>query len=106
MDNGVRPPSPLVPMETRLKNVGPQQAVLHERGLMTHLATNRWLVRSVSVRRLGVWVDYYHTVRPHQSMDNKPLTGDWPDGESDDVPTVVCRKRLGGLLKHYERKAA
>ena len=55
---------------------------------------------------ISEWVDYYHTVRPHQSMDNKPLTGDWPNRESDDVPTVVCRKRLGGLLKHYERKAA
>lgn len=47
-------------------------------------------------------VDYYHAQRPHQSKDNKPLLR-LPantDGE------VLCEERLGGLLKHYYRKAA
>ena len=54
------------------------------------------------------YVDYYQTVRPHQSLGNKPLTGDWPEPNSGTPPDgdVVCRTRLGGLLKHYERNAA
>jgi len=54
------------------------------------------------------YVAYYQTVRPHQSLDNKPLTGVWPDPESAEPPDaeIICHKRLGGLLKHYERKAA
>ncbi len=54
------------------------------------------------------YVDYYQTVRPHQSLDNKPLTGDWPEPESGEPPNgeIICHTRLGGLLKHYERKAA
>jgi Integrase core domain len=54
------------------------------------------------------YVDYYQTVRPHQSLENKPLTGDWPDPTSGEPPDgeIVCHSRLGGLLKHYERQAA
>jgi putative transposase len=51
------------------------------------------------------FVDYYHTQRPHQSMGNKPLlklTGAEPAEHGE----VVCEERLGGLLKHYYRKAA
>ena len=54
------------------------------------------------------YVEYYHTERPHQAMGNIPLTGDWPEPK-DDPPedvAVECRTRLGGLLQHYERKAA
>jgi hypothetical protein len=57
---------------------------------------------------------YYHTERPHQGRENevlvpcvagksgspKPVHADDPIGE------VRCRTRLGGLLKHYERRAA
>lgn len=54
------------------------------------------------------YVDYYHAYRPHQRKDNKPLLGVWP--EVDDPPEkegeVICRQWLGGVLKHYERKAA
>ena len=45
----------------------------------------------------------FHEHRPHQSQGNKPIraTGDAPaPGE------VCCESRLGGLLKHYYRKAA
>ncbi|MCA9123629.1 MAG: hypothetical protein H6822_00655 [Planctomycetaceae bacterium] len=57
---------------------------------------------------ISEYVDFYQTVRPHQSLDNKPLTGNWPEPESDKAPAgeSVCHLRLGGLLKHYERKAA
>lgn len=57
---------------------------------------------------ISEYVDYYLTVRLHQNMGNKPLTGDWPteNGQLPDDSQIVCRERLGGLLKHYERKAA
>ncbi|QDT68782.1 Integrase core domain protein [Planctomycetes bacterium MalM25] len=54
------------------------------------------------------YCDYYHACRPHQRKENKPLLGVWP--EVDDPPSedeeIVCRQWLGGVLKHYERKAA
>ena len=54
------------------------------------------------------YCDYYHHVRPHQRKDNKPLLGVWP--EIDDPPDkdgeIICQEWLGGVLKHYERKAA
>lgn len=51
---------------------------------------------------------FYNELRPHQRKGNKPLRGVWP--EVDDPPSgveeLVCRERLGGVLRHYERKAA
>jgi putative transposase len=54
------------------------------------------------------YVEHYHTERPHQAKGNVPLTGEWPDsdGRPPDPELIVCRTRLGGLLKHYERRAA
>jgi putative transposase len=48
------------------------------------------------------YLTYYHEERPHQGKGNVPLTGDSAPTEGD----VVCRERLGGLLRHYYRKAA
>ena len=55
------------------------------------------------------YVDYYHTHHPHQGLGNTTinrlrLVEDLAD--DDDTQEVVCRVRLGGLLKHYERRAA
>jgi putative transposase len=59
------------------------------------------------------WLDHYHAERPHQGRENELLV--WPPGmrksKAADAATfslreVRCRKRLGGLLKHYERIAA
>jgi putative transposase len=53
------------------------------------------------------YVDYYDTERPHQAKGNLPLVGEWPAlGEVPGAEGIVCRERLGGLLKHYERRAA
>lgn len=55
------------------------------------------------------WVTYYHTVRPHRGLGNVPITGSLPPPEpleSFQLEGVECQARLGGLLKHYERKAA
>jgi hypothetical protein len=48
------------------------------------------------------YVDHYNKERPHQGLKNEPLSPlDYPsEGE------IHCKERLGGLLKHYYRKAA
>jgi putative transposase len=54
------------------------------------------------------FVAYYNEQRPHSSRGYLPLSMDRPPdsvvclGPGD----VVCHERLGGLLRHYERKAA
>jgi len=54
------------------------------------------------------YLDYYNSLRPHQSVDNRPLQGNWSN--ADDPPAegenVICHQRLGGVLRHYERRAA
>ena len=50
------------------------------------------------------FLEYYHKKRPHQGKGNEllipPNSPRLTDGE------IVCEERLGGLLKHYYRKAA
>jgi hypothetical protein len=54
------------------------------------------------------YVDFHNSVRLHQDLENRPLTGDWPDENEPfaEGETIVCRESLGGLLRHYERVAA
>jgi len=51
---------------------------------------------------------FYNEVRPHQTLDNRPLTGKWPavDDPFTEGEKIVCHEKLGGLLRHYERVAA
>jgi putative transposase len=66
-------------------------------------------------------VTHYHEERPHQAKENDPLVTPAPEANPskakrktkdksppDVVPIsqIECRQRLGGLLKHYYRKAA
>jgi putative transposase len=51
------------------------------------------------------FADYYNRWRPHQSRDNRPLTGEPAPGAAVPVGAVTCEERLGGLLKHYVRAA-
>jgi putative transposase len=58
---------------------------------------------------LSTWLDYYHRFRPHQGLGNVVLSMPEPRPDVIDVlgsNDVVCKEWLGGLLKHYERKAA
>jgi len=58
---------------------------------------------------LSTWLDYYHRFRPHQGLGNVLLTTHQPLSPTEEAigpDDVVCRQWLGGLLKHYERKAA
>ncbi len=57
---------------------------------------------------VSTFVDYCHTQRPHQAKRNRPLlklveSPTAPPSSSDDI---LCEERLGGLIKHYYRKAA
>jgi putative transposase len=50
------------------------------------------------------YADYYNRPRPYQALGNRP-----PDDEPAAVAAagaVVCAERLGGLLRHYQRRAA
>jgi putative transposase len=64
-------------------------------------------------------VTHYHEERPHQSKENAPLirgpaepqkkgrkTAAPPPPDVVPIGDIQCRQRLGGLLKHYSRKAA
>jgi putative transposase len=56
------------------------------------------------------FAEHYHAERPHQGLDNEvpKLIGKQRKRRPDLIPLsdVACQKRLGGLLKHYHRKAA
>jgi putative transposase len=51
---------------------------------------------------IGEYVTYYHEERPHQGRGNVPLTPHTAAADGE----VVCRERLGGLLRHYYRRVA
>ena len=53
------------------------------------------------------FVEYYNNLRPHQGVENIPLSGKVPDEQrvAIDPDEVVCKEWLCGVLKHYERKA-
>jgi putative transposase len=59
----------------------------------------------------SVFLDYYHQRRPHQGKENELLVarrGARPKPRRDVtiLADVRCEQQLGGLLKHYYRKAA
>jgi len=52
---------------------------------------------------------YHNEFRPHQGLGNRPLgVQEEPPVDSEELGPhgVACRQWLGGLLKHYERRAA
>jgi putative transposase len=51
------------------------------------------------------YVEHYLTERPHQSKENAPLVNQ-DDGSECASGEVVCRDRLGGVLRDYRRVAA
>ena len=52
------------------------------------------------------YVEHYHTERPHQGLGNRVITDETPRAPPATSATMLCRTRLGGLLKHYYRIAA
>jgi transposase InsO family protein len=51
------------------------------------------------------YIEHYHHERPHQAKGNRLLFPQPSDSRPRDGP-VLCKQRLGGLLKFYHRKAA
>ncbi len=55
------------------------------------------------------YANYYNELRPHQSLGNMPLSRVGhppPQAVDDDTGQIHRHAYLGGLLNHYERKAA
>lgn len=50
-----------------------------------------------------VWLDYYHTERPHQGTDNNVISADF---RRTSAGPVKRQERLGGIVAWYEREAA
>ena len=52
--------------------------------------------------------EFYNTFRPHQSLGNRPLTGTWSEVDEPIAADeqIICHESLGGILRHYERRAA
>jgi putative transposase len=63
-------------------------------------------------RAVHSFVEHYHLERPHQGLDNElimPANDNatvTPANDNVAMGEIECRQRLGGLLKHYYRKAA
>jgi putative transposase len=56
---------------------------------------------------LEQFLDHYHLERPHQGLGKRPLWGaDPPQALALPSGEIECKKRLGGLLRHYHRRAA
>ena len=59
---------------------------------------------------MQTYAQYHNTVRPHQSLENVPLNerDGPPPGKAvaGAIGPVRRTKLLGGLLNHYERRAA
>jgi putative transposase len=49
------------------------------------------------------YVAHYHTERNHQGLDGRLIAS--PASDSGAGP-IVCRERIGGLLRFYHRQAA
>jgi putative transposase len=44
------------------------------------------------------YIQFYNTQIPHQGLDNKiPIAPEMENGK------IICKERLGGLIKSYER---
>jgi len=56
---------------------------------------------------MSEFMAHYHGERPHQALGNAPPCGPPSPEASPPAPSEgVCSERLGGLLKHYSRRAA
>jgi putative transposase len=56
---------------------------------------------------LREYESYHNNLRPHQSLGNVPPTATAsPPASPLALEDVACDERLGGLLKHYCRRAA
>jgi putative transposase len=98
------------PISPRSPNLNPHAEAWVQR--TKHEVLNHFLVFGERHLRyiLKCWLEFYHLHRPHQGLGNVRLEDrdKTPPELSDRVPLgkITCHESLGGLLKHYERKAA
>jgi transposase InsO family protein len=63
------------------------------------------LVGESSLRRAtSEFVFHYHAERNHQGLGNKIIRPEFAEFPNEGA--IICRKRLGGLLRYYYRAAA
>ena len=63
------------------------------------------LIGEGSLRRaVSEFVLHYHAERTHQGLGNKIIRPEFP--EFPGAGEVLCRERLGGMLRYYSRAAA
>lgn len=57
---------------------------------------------------LSEYIDYHNRERPHMSLQFATPIGPPPSIRAGPIHVrdIRCRERLGGVLRHYERKAA
>jgi len=55
-------------------------------------------------RAINEFVEYYHHERNHQGLENRLIAPLTKVGSADG--DVLCRERLGGMLRYYYRDAA
>ena len=55
---------------------------------------------------ISEYLHHYHLERPHQGIGNQRIVASAPSSRPPPTGEVVCHQRLGGLLKHYQRRAA
>jgi putative transposase len=98
------------PIPVRSPNLNPHAEAWVQR--TKHEVLNHFLVfgeRHLRYIRKS-WLQYYHFYRPHQGLGNVLLDerDKTPPDLSDTVPLgkITCHESLGGLLMHFERKAA
>lgn len=99
----------LRPIPPRSPNLNPFAEVWVQR--TKHEVLNHFLVFGESHLRhiLACWLSYYHECRPHQGLGNVPINGELSPPmpiEQFCCNDIVCHESLGGLLKHYQRRAA
>jgi transposase InsO family protein len=53
---------------------------------------------------IAEFIRHYHRERPHQGLNSRLIDPDETAGRT--VGSIVCRERVGGILRHYYREAA
>jgi hypothetical protein len=80
-----------------------------EKLVVRHKALDHFIVLGETHLRhiLACYVAWYNACRPHQSLNNEPLGGLPPTEQSLvlSLADIMCEEKLGGLLKHYSRRA-
>ena len=99
-------PVPIVPLSPNMNAYAERTGQTLQRECLDHFLV-------IGERHLNYLIqqfsEHYHLERPHQGKGNAPLTPQRPPPLPDAplrLQDIACRERLGGLLKHYYRRAA